>query len=326
MEIVVLDGYTENPGDLSWDGLAGLGRLTVYDRTPQEEVITRIQGAEAVFTNKTVLSGQVLSQCPRLKFIGVLATGYNVVDCHAAAARGIVVSNVPGYSTDSVAQHTIALLLELCHHVGSHSQAVRQGEWGKCQDFCFWKYPLTELAGKTMGIIGFGNVGRKVAALAQAFGMRVLACRRRSLSGGECPDGVELVELQEIYQRSDVISLHCPLTEENKEMINHASIGRMKEGVWILNTARGGLICEADLREALQSGKVGAAAADVLSTEPPGEGNPLLGAPNMLITPHIAWAPREARGRLMEITVANLKAFQDGNPIHVVNGAEIGKV
>lgn len=320
MKIVVLDGYTENPGDLSWEELGSLGELTVYDRTPKELTVSRMLGAQAVFTNKTVIDADTLAQCPDLEFIGVLATGVNIVDLEEAARRGIVVSNVPSYGTLSVAQFTMALLLELCHHVGEHSMAVKKGEWSSCPDFCFWKYPLIELSGKTMGIVGYGNVGRAVAKLAKAFGMRIVVCGRRKIEEAQLEEGMESVSLEELYGRADVISLHCPLTEENRYMINQDSIRKMKDGVLLINTARGGLIQEKDLREALISGKVAGAAVDVVSGEPITGENPLLSAPHMIITPHIAWAPKEARKRLMDITVQNMKAFLQGKPIHVVNG------
>lgn len=319
MKIVVLDGYTENPGDLSWDELGRLGDLTVYERTCAAETAERMQGAEAVYTNKTVISDEIMEKCPGLRFIGVLATGVNIVDLEAAAKRGIVVSNVPSYGTASVAQFTMALLLELCHHVGEHSRAVKEGEWSSCPDFCFWKYPLVELAGKTMGIIGFGNVGQAVARLALAFGMKVLVCGHREIPDELLADGIRQSELEELYRQSDVISLHCPLSEKNKGMINRETIEKMKDGVFLINTARGPLVNEVDLKNALVSGKVGGAAADVVSAEPVSEDNPLLEAPNMIITPHIAWAPKEARQRLMDIAVENLKAYIQGKPIHVVN-------
>ncbi len=319
MKIVILDGYTENPGDLSWEGMEEYGELTVYDRTPPELAEKRMEGAEAVFTNKTPITASLMEKCPKLRFIGVLATGVNVVDLKAASRLGIVVSNVPAYGTASVAQFTMALLLELCHHVGDHSQAVKAGAWGRCPDFCFWNYPLIELSGKTMGIIGFGNVGRAVARLASAFGMSVLAYSHHPIPEEYLTDGIRSVELEELYREADVISLHCPLSEENKGMMNRESIAKMKDGVLLINTARGPLICEEDLCDALESGKVAGAAADVLSREPAAADNPLLKAPNMIITPHIAWAPREARQRLMDISVANLKAYTQGKPIHVVN-------
>ena len=319
MKIVILDGYTENPGDLSWDELSKLGELTVYARTSPTETAERMQGAEAVFTNKTVISDEIMGKCPTLKFIGVLATGVNIVDLGAAAKRNIVVSNVPSYGTTSVAQFTMALLLELCHHVGEHSRAVKEGEWNKCPDFCFWKYPLVELAGKTMGIIGYGHLGQAVARLAMAFGMKVLVCGHREIPDALLTEGIHKTELEELYRQADVISLHCPLSEENRGMINRQSIEKMKEGVFLINTARGALIDEQDLKNALESGKVGGAAVDVVSAEPVSESNPLLKAPNMIITPHIAWAPKEARKRLMDISVENLKAYIQGNPVHVVS-------
>lgn len=319
MKIVILDGYTANPGDLSWEGIGALGELTVYDRTAPELTAQRMQGAEAVFTNKTVITEEIMEKYPDLRFISVLATGVNVVDLKAAKERGIVVSNVPGYSTDSVAQFTIALLLELCHHVGAHCDAVRQGEWNRRGDFCFWNFPLMELAGKTMGIIGFGQIGRAVARIALSLGMKVAAYGHHGIADEYLTDGVESVGLDELYRRSDIISLHCPLTEENREMICSFSIEKMKDGVLLLNTARGGLICEKDLREALESGKVGGAAVDVAGKEPIPKDSPLLGAKNMIITPHIAWASFEARQRLLDISEKNLKAYLAGKPIHVVN-------
>lgn len=319
MKIVILDGYTENPGDLSWDELGKLGELTVYERSSPAETAERMQGAEAVFTNKTVISDEIMGKCPGLKFIGVLATGVNIVDLGAAAKRNIVVSNVPSYGWPSVAQFTMALLLEMCHHVGEHSRAVKEGEWSRCPDFCFWKYPLVELAGKTIGIIGYGHVGQAVARLALAFGMKVLVCGRREIPDALLTEGIRKTDLEELYRQADVITLHCPLTEENRGMINRQSIEKMKDGVFLINTARGPLIDEHDLKNALESGKVGGAAADVVSSEPVSADNPLLNAPNMIITPHIAWAPKEARQRLMDITVENLKAYIQGSPVHVVN-------
>lgn len=319
MKIVVLDGYAENPGDLSWDGLAGLGELTVYERTADHsQIAERIGDARAVYTNKTPITGAVIKACPNLKFIGVLATGYNVIDTKAARAAGITVSNIPSYGTDAVAQYAIALLLELCHHVGEHSQCVKNGEWTNSQDWCFWKYPLIELAGKTMGIIGFGRIGRRTAQIALALGMKVLAC---DTGPGQAPAGenCRVTALDEVLAKADVISLHCPLLPATQGMINEASISRMKDGVMIINTSRGPLIAEADLSDALNSGKVAGAAVDVVSIEPIQADNPLLSAPNCIITPHIAWAPKESRQRLMDIAVGNLKAFMAGVPEHVVN-------
>ena len=310
MKIVILDGYTENPGDLSWDGFAALGDLTVYDRTPAYDIIPRIGDAEIVITNKTPVSAQTFAVCPQIRYVGVLATGYNVVDIQAARERGIVVANVPTYGTAAVAQHTFALLLELCHHVGAHNAAVQRGKWTNGQDFCFWDAPLTELSGKIMGIIGYGRIGRAVANIARAFGMQVLAC---SAHGG---DGQ--VSLDEVLTQSDVISLHCPLTKENEKFINRETIARMKDGAMIINTARGQLIDEEALREALLSGKVCGAAVDVASVEPIRAENPLLGLDSCIITPHIAWAPKESRQRLMDTSVRNLEAFLKGEPVNNV--------
>lgn len=310
MKIVILDGYTENPGDLSWDGFAALGELTVYEHTPVEEIIPRIGDAEIVITNKTPISAQTFAACPCIRYVGVLATGYNVVDVSAARERGIVVTNVPTYGTAAVAQHTFALLLELCHHVGAHNTAVQQGRWTNGRDFCFWDYPLMELQGKTMGIIGYGRIGRAVADIARAFGMNVLAC---SAHGGE-----GLVPLEDVLAHSDVISLHCPLTKANDKLINRESIARMKDGVMIVNTARGQLIDEEALRETLIGGKVSGAAVDVASVEPIRADNPLLGLDNCVITPHIAWAPKESRQRLMDVAVGNLAAFLKGNTVNNV--------
>lgn len=314
--IVVLDGYTLNPGDLSWEGLEKLGELTVYDRTPVEEIVPRIGDAEYVFVNKVPITRETLEACPNLKFIGVLATGYNIVDVQAARERGVVVTNVPTYGTAAVAQFVFALLLEICHHVGHHSAEVFQGRWTTNPDWCFWDYPLIELAGKTMGIIGFGRIGRAVARLAQAFGMQVVA-HNPNLSG--VVDGVTMVELDELLGVSDVISLHVPLTPQTQGLINKESIAKMKDGVILINTARGPLIVEEDLKEALDAGKVYAAGLDVVSVEPIQPDNVLLSCKNVFITPHIAWAPKESRQRLMDIAVENLRQFMAENPINVVN-------
>ncbi len=318
MKIVVLDGYTENPGDLSWDGLGNLGELTVYDRTPANLIVERIGDAEIVYTNKTPLTKATLDSCPQIRFIGVLATGYNVVDVQAAKAKGIPVANIPIYGTAAVAQMAIALLLEICHHVGEHSAAVYRGEWTNNQDWCFWKYPLIELAGKTMGIIGFGRIGRATGKIAQALGMKVLA-----FDTNQTPPGVgeayEYVELNELFAKADVISLHCPLFPSTEGIINKENIGKMKDGVIIINNSRGQLIVEQDLAEALNSGKVYAAGLDVVSVEPITADNPLLAAKNCFITPHISWAPKESRQRLMDLAVKNLEAFLAGAPINVVN-------
>ena len=321
MKIVILDGYTENPGDLSWDGFRRFGEVTVYDRTPAEQTVERIGDADIVYTNKTPITKEVLEQCPGIRYIGTLATGYNVVDVETAAKRGIPVCNVPGYGTAAVAQFTIGLLLELCHRIGAHSDSVKAGQWSACPDFCYWNFPQMELAGKTMGIVGFGSIGREVGRLAQAFGMEVLAysrTRRPELETEHC----RFVTLEELFERSDVISLHCPLFPETEGMINRSAIEKMKDGVLLLNTARGQLIVEEDLRAALDRGKVGGAALDVVAKEPISPDNPLLGAENIILTPHIAWAPKESRQRLMVIAVGNLKAFVDGKAVNVVNGVE----
>lgn len=315
MQIVVLDGYTENPGDLSWDGLEELGDLTVYDRTPTEFIEDRIGNAEMVITNKTPISRETMKRCPDMKYIGVLATGYNVIDVKAAEEQGIIVTNIPTYGTAAVGQYTIALLLELCHHIGHHSQAVHDGRWENNIDWCFWDYPLIELAGKTMGIIGFGRIGETTGKIAAALGMQILAYDTIKKE----TDVAEYVELEELFQRSDVIVLHCPLFENNKEMINRESISKMKDGVIIINDSRGGLIREQDLADALNSGKVFGAAVDVVSTEPIRGDNPLLKAKNCLITPHIAWASKESRERLMSIAVENAQAYINGQPIHTVH-------
>lgn len=319
MKIVVLDGYTENPGDLSWEALESLGEVTIYDRTlDHSQIISRIGNAEIVYTNKTPIEEEVFKACTNLKYIGVLATGYNVVDIDAANQKGVIVTNVPTYGTDAVAQHTIALLLELCHHVGDHFASVKCGDWTKCIDWCFWNYQLVELAGKTMGIIGLGNIGKRTAEIARAFGMNVLAYSHRKRSDSE-EKVYNFVEMEELLEKSDVISLHCPLSLETQGLINRNTIAKMKKGVLLINTSRGGLIIEQDLRAALESGKVGGAAVDVVSIEPIQKDNPLLNAPNMIITPHIAWASKEARQRLLDITIENLQAYLRGKPINVVN-------
>ena len=318
MKIVVLDGYTLNPGDLSWEGFESLGEVQVYNRTPAEKTVERIGDAPVILTNKTAITKEILDQCPNLRYIGVLATGYNVVDVKAAAQRGIVVTNIPSYGTDAVAQYAFALLLELCHHVGLHDESVKAGEWEKCQDFCYWKTPLMELAGKTLGLIGFGRIGQKTGAIARAMGMKVLAYdrfQRPELENENC----RYVSLEQLLAASDVISLHCPLLPETKGVINRDTISRMKDGVLIINTSRGDLVVEKDLAEALISGKVAGAAADVVSTEPIKGDNPLLKAPNMIITPHMAWGAKESRGRLMNQAVENLKAFLSGNPVNTVS-------
>ena len=318
-KIVILDGYTENPGDLSWDGFRQFGEVIVYDRTPSELVCDRMADAEVVFTNKTIITREMIESNPKLRFIGTLSTGYNTVDLDAANERKIPVSNIPNYSTQAVAQLTMALLLEICHHVGAHSKQVMEGKWSDCPDFCFWSYPTMELSGKTIGIIGFGSIGQAVARLAVAFGMEVVAYGHHGIKEKLLGPHMKSVSLEELYQTADIISLHCPLTKENQAMINKDSIARMKDGVILLNTARGPLICEQELADALSSGKVSYAAMDVVEHEPIPKDSPLLTAPNVFITPHIAWAAKETRQRLMDIAVANLEAYVQGNPIHVVN-------
>lgn len=320
MKIVILDGYAENPGDLSWQGIESLaepGGFTVYDYTPPEEILSRMSGAQIVFTNKTPLTAEAIAACPELKYIGVLATGYNVVDVAAAKAHGVAVTNIPTYGTSAVAQYTMALLLELCHHVGAHSDSVHQGDWTRSRDFCYWNFPLMELAGKTMGLIGYGRIGQAVGKLAQAFGMELLVYTQPE--SAEPEPGVRFVSLEELLAQADAVSLHCPLFPENTGMINRERLALMKEGAFLLNTARGPLIDEEAVAEALKSGRLGGAALDVVSVEPIRADNPLLCAPNCLITPHIAWAAKESRARLMDIATENLRGFLNGSPVNVVN-------
>ena len=319
MKIVVLDGYTENPGDLSWDSIAQYGELTVYDRTPYDEaeIIKRIGNAQVVFTNKCPISRSTIDACPDMKFISVLATGYNVVDVKYAGEKGVVVSNVPAYGTDAVAQAAIALLLEICNHVQHHSDEVHAGRWAKAPDWCFWDYPLIELSKKTLGIIGFGRIGQTTGRIAKALGMNVLATGSRETDAGKAI--AEYVGLDTLLSRSDVIALHCPLLPGTDKIINKDTIAKMKDGVIIINNSRGQLVNEQDLADALNSGKVLAAGVDVVSTEPIKEDNPLLTARNCLITPHISWAPKEARERIMQCSEENLKAFLNGKPQNVVS-------
>jgi len=317
MKIVILDGYTENPGDLSWDGFEKIGELTVYDRTPTDKIEERIGGAEIVITNKTPVSKATIDSCPNLKYIGVLATGYNIVDVKAAKDRGVLVTNIPTYGTGAVGQFAIALLLEICHHIGHHDEAVHTGRWENNDDWCFWDYPLIELAGKTMGIIGFGRIGQTTGRIAKALGMKVIAFDERQNDSGKAI--AEYVSLDSLFAESDVISLHCPLFPATEGIINKGSIAKMKDGVIILNNSRGPLIVEQDLADALNNGKVYAAGVDVVSSEPIKSDNPLLNAKNCIITPHISWAPKESRKRLMDIAVGNLQAFVDGKPVNVVN-------
>lgn len=316
MKIVILDGYTENPGDLSWEGFENLGELTVYDRTPKALAAERIGDAEAVILNKTPMTRAIMEACTNLKYIGVLATGYNVVDTVCAKERGIVVSNIPTYGTDAVCQFAIALLLEVCHHVAHHDNAVHEGRWESCPDWCFWDYPLIELSGKTMGIIGFGRIGQGTGRIAKALGMKVIAYDRYPNAAGE--EIAQYTELDNLLAESDVIALHCPLFPETEGIINKVNILKMKDGVIILNNSRGPLIVEQDLADALNTGKVYAAGLDVVSTEPIRNDNPLLKAKNCIITPHISWAPKESRQRLMNIAVDNLRAFQAGKPENMV--------
>jgi glycerate dehydrogenase len=321
MKIVILDGYTENPGDLSWEGFEKLGELTVYDRTSlvdNQEIISRIGEAEAVITNKTPINADVIMHCNKLRYIGVLATGYDVVDTRAAKNRGIPVCNIPSYGTAAVAQFAIALLLEICHHIGHHDRAVHEGRWAHSDDFCFWDYPLIELNSKTMGVIGFGRIGQATGIIAKALGMHIVAYDQHPNDTGR--QIAQYVSLDELFAISDIISLHCPLFPETQGLINKTTIGKMKDGVILLNNSRGPLVVDQDLADALNSGKVYAAGLDVVSSEPIKEDSPLLKAQNCIITPHISWAPRESRGRLMDIAVKNLAAFIQGNPINVVNG------
>ncbi len=323
MKIVVLDGYTLNPGDLNWDGLKALGDFTVYDRTTSDPsqadlIVQRIGDADAVFTNKTPLTKDILARSPTVKFIGVMATGFNVVDTAAAKAKGIPVCNVPIYGTAAVAQTAIALLLEICHHVGEHNRAVQAGDWVKCPDYSFWNYPLIELDGKTMGIIGLGRIGKATAKIAQAMGMKVIAYDEFLDSSVVSPT-LSYQPLDRVLAESDVVVLHCPQTPTNTGMINQAAIAKMKDGVIIINNSRGPLIVEKDLVAALKSGKVAAAGLDVIAAEPMPADSPLLGIKNCIVTPHLSWAPLASRGRLMGTLVDNLKAFMAGKPINVVN-------
>ena len=320
---VILDGYTLNPGDLDWSPLEKLANFEMYDRTTYslaeaDLIVERAKDAEIILTNKTPLNEKIIVQLPKLEYIGVLATGYNVVDVEAARKRDIVVTNIPDYGTDTVAQAAFALLLELCHHVGAHDEAVKKGEWTNSPDFCFWNHPIVELSGKTMGIIGYGRIGQVTSRIAQAFGMKVLAYNRTREKVVET-EKVRYASLEDLYKNSDVIVLHCPLTEENKGFINKEAISQMKDGVFIINNARGALINEADLADALNRGKVGGVGLDVVSEEPIKADNPLLHAKNCIITPHISWASMEARKRLMDIAADNLQKFLEGNPVNVVN-------
>ena len=320
MKIVVLDGYAENPGDLSWDEIAALGTLTVYDRTSftdEAEIIKRIGDAEVVVTNKTPVSRRVIDSCPSMKLIAVIATGYNVVDCGRAKEKGVLVANVPSYGTAAVGQFAVALLLEICCRVGHHDRTVHEGKWENCSDWCYWDYPIIELAGKTMGIIGFGRIGRQTGRIARAMGMDVVA-----YDGSPTEEGREIaryVQLDELLGRSDVIALHCPLLPDTKGIINRSSIAKMKDGVIIINNGRGPLVNERDLADALNCGKVYAAGVDVVSSEPIRSDNPLLTAKNCIITPHISWAAKESRQRIMDCTAENIRAYIEGRPVNIVN-------
>ena len=316
MKIVILDAYAANPGDLSWDEFAALGELTVYDRTAQEDAAARIGDSEVVFINKVRLTDEIFAACPNLKLVSILATGYNIVDLAAAKRRGITVCNVPGYSTRAVVQMTFALLLEICQQVGLHSGAVHTGRWQTCPDFCFWDRPLIELDGKTMGIVGYGAIGSAVGTVAQALGMKLLVTARHERP---VPEGARFVSLPELLAQSDVVSLHCPQTAENARMIDAGALAQMKDVAILLNTARGGLLDEQAVADALRSGKLLAAGMDVVSAEPIRADNPLLTAPNCFLTPHIAWAPLETRRRLQAISAENLRAFLAGKPQNVVN-------
>lgn len=320
MKIVVLDGYTENPGDLSWEPIAAQGDLVVYNRTKiddPEEIAKRIGLAEIVYTNKTPISAETMAACPNIKLISLLATGYNVVDVSAARARGIVVSNVPTYGTAAVAQFSIALLLEICHHIGHHSDTVKNGKWKNCADFCYWDYPLIELVDKTIGIIGFGRIGQMEGRIAKALGMKVLTYDLFQTESGK--EIATYVDLDTLYANSDVITLHCNLTPENAGMINRKSIAKMRDGVILINNSRGQLIHEQDVADALNAGKIMAAGLDVVYTEPIRADNPLLQAKNCIITPHISWAPKESRQRIMDTSAENLRAFLAGSPMNVVS-------
>lgn len=318
MKIVVLDGYTENPGDLSWAPLEKLGTLSIYDRSTSETIIERIGDAEVVLVNKVILGKKEFEACPNLKYIGVLATGYNVVDIEEATKYNIIVTNIPTYGTTAVSQFVFALLLELCRHVGHHAQRVAEGAWTKCPDFCFWDYPMFELFGKTLGIIGMGRIGYATAQIAKGFGMEVIAFD--SYVNKEWQnEGIKYVDLPELLKMSDVVSLHCPLLDSTKEIINKKSLSLMKDGAILINTSRGPLINEKDVLEALNTGKLSGAAMDVLPVEPPIGQNKLSVHPNCLVTPHIAWAPKEARQRLLDIAVNNIESYQKGEPINIVN-------
>lgn len=317
MNIVELDGYAANPGDLSWEPLRELGELTVYDRTPASLVVERAKDADIILINKVIIDEEVLSQLPRLKYIGVLATGYNVVDVEAAKRRGIVVTNIPAYSTESVAQMTFAHILNITNRIGHYARQSREGRWSSNPDFCYWDTKLCELSGKTIGIVGLGNIGMRVATIARFFGMDVFAYT--SKNSADLPEGIQKTTLDGLYAVSDIVTLHCPLTADTRHLINAESLAKMKEGSILINTGRGPLVDEEAVAEALASGHLGGYGADVMIDEPPSPNNPLLAQRNAFITPHIAWATREARQRLMDICVSNVKAFIEGKRLNIVN-------
>ena len=318
MKAVILDGFTTNPGDLSWNWLEEKCELTVYDRTPAEKIVERCEGCDIVITNKTPLTKETLAQLPECRFIALLSTGYNVVDCEYAATRGIPVSNIPTYSTAAVAQLTFALILELTNSVAVHNTAVKNGEWTSCADFCFWKTPLQELFGKTIGIIGFGKIGQAVTDIAHAFGMKVVAYTANPDKYKDAQN-VEFASLDTLLEKSDVVSLHCPLTDKTQGMVNADFLGKMKKTAYLINTSRGPVLDEEAVAKALKAGDIAGAGVDVLSTEPPKADNPLLGCENCIITPHIAWAGFETRERLLGVLKENIFAFLDGKPINTVN-------
>lgn len=317
MKIVVLDGYSANPGDMSWSGLEEFGEVEVYDYTPVCDVLVRIKDADAVLVNKTRLSADIINSLPELKYIGVLATGYNVVDINAARDNGIIVTNVPAYSTDSVVQMTFAHILNITNRVAHYAKECREGKWSACRDFCYWDTPLQELAGKTLGVVGLGNIGYKVACLARLFGMDVFAYT--SKNAADLPSGIQKTTFEGLLGASDIITLHCPLTATTRNIINKDTILKMKKGAILINTGRGPLVDEADVVDALESGHLGGYGADVMCKEPPERSNPLFMAPNAYITPHISWATPESRRRLIAVAVSNLRAFVNGKPVNAVN-------
>jgi glycerate dehydrogenase len=319
MKIVILDAFTSNPGDLSWDAIEELGELTVYERTTPEEVLERCTGSEVIFTNKVILNSEIIEQLPELKYIGVLATGTNVVDLNFAKEKGICVTNIPGYSTDSVVQHVLALMLHFSSKVSVHNDAVQQGDWVNSIDFSFTLGTLNELSGKTLGIIGLGTIGRKLARVADAMGMKIVAAHQSSMDRLELPYEVEWLPVDEVFALADFLSLNCPLTPETEKVVNAEHLKKMKSSAIVINTGRGPLVDEQALADALNNGTIAGAGLDVLSTEPPAGDNPLLSAENCVITPHIAWASREARARLIAIAADNLSAYLSGNPKNFVN-------